>query len=266
MVRAEDAVPTRGEWGEWRRYFRGDTHGTTDLVVLAVTLKPGQAPHPPHRHAEEEFMILAEGTGAWTLDGKELPARKGDVLYAAPWAMHGLKNTGDAPLTYYMVKWNNKGVPPPAKPAAERKGGADQPSAIVGAWNNEVRHAVHQSLYQPAQGVRLRTSVVHFKRDGDRLTGYSLTPDHDREGWNKEGRTDFRDVRFADGRLAFEFDVAELHYGAGGRTKSKAWGRVEAELKGDRLIGKWGLFDKESGAELFRGEWEAVRSKDADRK
>jgi quercetin dioxygenase-like cupin family protein len=117
MVRAEDAAPTRGEWGEWRRYFRGDTYGTQDMVVLAVTLKPGQAPHPPHRHAEEECMILAEGSGTWYLDGKEIVARKGDVVYAAPWSMHGLKNTDEAPLTYYMVKWNSKGVPAAAKPA-----------------------------------------------------------------------------------------------------------------------------------------------------
>jgi mannose-6-phosphate isomerase-like protein (cupin superfamily) len=120
LVRAEDAVPTRGDWGEWRRYFRGETHGTKDMVVLAVTLKPGQAPHPPHQHAEEEFMILAEGSGTWHLDGKELPARKGDALYAAPWVMHGIKNTGDAPLTYFMVKWNNKGVKAPAKPIGEK--------------------------------------------------------------------------------------------------------------------------------------------------
>jgi quercetin dioxygenase-like cupin family protein len=83
LVRAEDAVPTRGDWGQWGRYFRGNTHGTHDLVVLAVTLKPGQAPHPPHRHAEEELMILAEGTGTWHLDGKERPAHKGDAVYAA---------------------------------------------------------------------------------------------------------------------------------------------------------------------------------------
>jgi quercetin dioxygenase-like cupin family protein len=120
LVRAEAAVPTRGEWGEWRRYFRGETHGTKDMVVLVVTLKAGQAPHPPHRHAEEEFMILTEGTGTWHLGGKELPARKGDVVYAAPWTMHGLKNTGDAPLTYYMVKWNSKGVKAPAKPIGEK--------------------------------------------------------------------------------------------------------------------------------------------------
>ena len=99
VVRADDAVPTRGSWGEWRRYFRGETHGTKDMVVLVVTLKSGEAPHPPHQHAEEEFMILADGTGTWTLDGKEIAAKKGDVLYAAPWTTHGLKNTSDAPLT-----------------------------------------------------------------------------------------------------------------------------------------------------------------------
>ena len=117
LVRVEDAVPTRGPWGEWRRYFRGETYGTKDMVVLVVTLKPGEAPHPPHQHAEEEFMILADGTGTWTLDGKEIAAKKGDVVYAAPWTTHGLKNTGQVPLTYYMVKWNNKGVEAPAKPA-----------------------------------------------------------------------------------------------------------------------------------------------------
>ena len=66
-------------------------------------------------------MILAEGTGTWHLDGKEMPARKGDVVYAARWSAHGLKNTGDKPLTYYMVKWNNKGVQSPEKPVGNKE-------------------------------------------------------------------------------------------------------------------------------------------------
>ena len=121
LVRAKDAVPTRGEWGEWLRYFKGQTHGTRDLVVLAVTLKPGQAPHPAHRHSEEEFMILAEGAGTWRVDDKDFPAVKGDAFYAAPWSMHGIKNTGEGPLTYYMVKWSGKGVEAPAGPAEEKR-------------------------------------------------------------------------------------------------------------------------------------------------
>jgi mannose-6-phosphate isomerase-like protein (cupin superfamily) len=112
LVRANEAAVTRGDWGHWLRYFRGDTYGSRDLVVLAVTLKPGQAPHPAHQHAEEELMIVATGSGEWNVDGKQLSAKAGDVVYAAPWTIHGIKNTGDEPLVYYMVKWSGKGVPP----------------------------------------------------------------------------------------------------------------------------------------------------------
>lgn len=28
LVRAVEAVPTRGDWSKWLRYFRGETHGT----------------------------------------------------------------------------------------------------------------------------------------------------------------------------------------------------------------------------------------------
>lgn len=117
LIRANAAAVTSGDWGHWLRYLRGDTHGSRDLVVLAVTLKPNQAPHPAHRHAEEELMILAEGTGMWQLDGKQSPAKAGDVVYAAPWTMHGIKNTGDETLLYYMVKWSGKGVPAANRPA-----------------------------------------------------------------------------------------------------------------------------------------------------
>ena len=117
LVQANDAAVTKGDWGHWLRYFRGDTHGSRDLVVLAVTLKPGQAPHPAHQHAEEELMILTTGSGEWHVDDKRFPAKAGDVVYVAPWTMHGVKNTGDEPLVYYMVKWSGKGVP-----AAPRNG------------------------------------------------------------------------------------------------------------------------------------------------
>jgi mannose-6-phosphate isomerase-like protein (cupin superfamily) len=117
LVRADEAAVTSGDWGHWLRYFRGDTHGSRDLVVLGVTLKPGEAPHPPHRHAEEELMILATGKGVWQVGEKELPAKAGDVVYAAPWMMHGIRNTGDEPLLYYMVKWSGKGVDVAKRPA-----------------------------------------------------------------------------------------------------------------------------------------------------
>jgi cyanophycinase len=145
---------------------------------------------------------------------------------------------------------------PPNISAQEPKGISestnDKPVSIVGTWENEVRHAVHASLYQPAHGTRLRNSLIHFKSDGEGLVGYSLLPDH----------IAFRRVQFAKGQLVFEFDIDELNHGWGHQTKSRAWVRVEAGMKGDRLIGKWRVHEQAGGDEVFRGEWEAVRAKE----
>ncbi len=107
---------TEAPWGEIRRYFTGETAATKDLLIAAVVVKPGMAVHKAHRHAEEEYLYIVEGTGTWKVDGKESPLKKGDVLYAEPWAFHGLTNTGTEPLTFFVVKYNGKGVQPPAHP------------------------------------------------------------------------------------------------------------------------------------------------------
>ncbi|MGH7455310.1 MAG: cupin domain-containing protein [bacterium] len=82
-------------------------------------IKPGQEIHPPHQHAEEEFLMIIEGQGTWHLNGKTFAAHKGDVLYAAPWDMHGIKNTGKTSLSFVVWKWNNKGVAPPPMRSSE---------------------------------------------------------------------------------------------------------------------------------------------------
>ncbi len=106
------------DWGEARLiHTAAETYGVKDCLVGHVTLKPGQTNHPPHRHGEEEFLVLVEGEGTWHLNGKDHPARKGDVVYTAPWDPHGITNTGTKPLTFFVVKWGYKGVPSPPPPA-----------------------------------------------------------------------------------------------------------------------------------------------------
>ncbi len=102
-------------WGGLRIAQTGETYGVKDLLSAHVTLAPGQEPHPPHQHAEEEILVLVEGEGVWILNGKETPARKGDVVYIAPWDMHGMKNTGTKPFVFYVAKWGYKGLPAPAR-------------------------------------------------------------------------------------------------------------------------------------------------------
>jgi quercetin dioxygenase-like cupin family protein len=113
LVRAGEGGAHPEPWGEWQRRLRGDTLGTKELSVALFTLAPGQAPHPPHRHAEEELMLLVDGAGTWTVRDQESPAAAGDLVYAAPWELHGLRNAGAAPLRYYVIKWSGRQATPP---------------------------------------------------------------------------------------------------------------------------------------------------------
>jgi hypothetical protein len=149
------------------------------------------------------------------------------------------------------------------EPKGTEKKRGDKPPSIVGAWDAQDRHLAMGTLYQPFHGTRIRESTVYFKQDGDKLSGYSVTPKGEglsgSNAW-KDGRTEFRTVTFADGKLVFEFDVKEVEHDWDLAVKDKATIRVEAKLTEGRLVGKWGLFLTD-GAEPFRGEWEAVPAK-----
>ena len=92
----------RGEIGV---YFEGQTAGTRNFVVGQFRLKPGQEPHPIHKHPEEEILIVTSGKGEICCDGKITKIGPGSVMYTSPNAPHGIKNLGDEVLTFYFVKW-----------------------------------------------------------------------------------------------------------------------------------------------------------------
>ena len=103
------------DWGTLYTYYEGESYGTKDGLAAVAVIKPGREIHPPHEHAEEEYLMVLEGEGTWFLNGRKQPARAGDMQYAAPWDVHGVSNTGKTPLTFVVWKWNNKGVPLPLK-------------------------------------------------------------------------------------------------------------------------------------------------------
>jgi len=106
----------QADWGEMRVYFRGETHSTKDVLTAVAVVEPGKAVHRQHRHAQEEYLIVARGSGTWSLAGKEFPANLGDILYVEPWVYHGLTNTGTEPLVFVVVRYDGKGVKPPPRP------------------------------------------------------------------------------------------------------------------------------------------------------
>jgi mannose-6-phosphate isomerase-like protein (cupin superfamily) len=133
VVRWEQAKSNTGDWGEMRRYFTGQTFATKDVLAAVAVVEPGKAVHKAHRHAEEEYLGIVEGSGVWSVDGKEVPAQRGDMLYAEPWVYHGLTNTGDKPLIFFVVRYNGKGVAVPPKPddrPNELSGSGDAPKTV----------------------------------------------------------------------------------------------------------------------------------------
>jgi mannose-6-phosphate isomerase-like protein (cupin superfamily) len=75
-----------------------------------AVLDPGGAPHEPHRHPEEEFMLVASGTGEIEVGGTTTPVGPGSVMYCAGDTLHGILNTGAVPLTFYWSKWMARGI------------------------------------------------------------------------------------------------------------------------------------------------------------
>ena len=111
VIGLEDAVSSNESWGALTTYSTADTYGTRDSFVGSALIKAGLEIHPPHAHAEEEYLLVVEGEGEWTIGNETFPARAGDMLYAAPWDLHGIKNTGSMPLKFVVWKWNSAGLP-----------------------------------------------------------------------------------------------------------------------------------------------------------
>jgi mannose-6-phosphate isomerase-like protein (cupin superfamily) len=95
---------TRESYGDQRIYFDGPTEQLHAMTAGSLILKAGMVPHPPHRHREEEFMLVTEGTGEITVEGKSYPAAAGSMMYCAPGRLHGI-TAGPHGLTFYFYKW-----------------------------------------------------------------------------------------------------------------------------------------------------------------
>ncbi len=108
VVTRSDVKPDIQPWGQFLPYYVGDTDFTSGALTGVAEIKPGQEIHPPHKHIEEEYLMVLEGNGTWTIEGEDFPANTGDILYAAPWDSHGIKNTGTAPLKFVVFKYNTK--------------------------------------------------------------------------------------------------------------------------------------------------------------
>ncbi len=90
-------------------YLAGDTPGSSKFVTGRLVLNPGETPHPPHTHPEEEVMVIESGTGEISVDGKITAIGPGSVMFTTPDVPHGIVNTGATPIVFTFIKWAAKG-------------------------------------------------------------------------------------------------------------------------------------------------------------
>jgi quercetin dioxygenase-like cupin family protein len=70
-----------------------------------TTLNPGKMSHAPHKHAQEEFILLKEGTLDVHINGTVTRAATGSILFFAANDMHNVTNVGDKPATYLVFNY-----------------------------------------------------------------------------------------------------------------------------------------------------------------
>ena len=96
-------------WARVFTHYNGPTDQLSGLCAGMCVLDPGSSPHPPHQHPEEEFMIVASGTGEIECAGKTTRVGPGAMMYCAGNTIHGITNTGKVPMTFYWSKWLARG-------------------------------------------------------------------------------------------------------------------------------------------------------------
>ena len=107
----------------WKAYpiFRGSTAALRVLTCHASVLTHDQCPHPPHRHDEDEILMVLAGEvdiEVPDFDGDaqngRLRLQAGQFAYYPAQFAHTLRTLSEEPANYLMLKWQGgPGSQPP---------------------------------------------------------------------------------------------------------------------------------------------------------
>jgi quercetin dioxygenase-like cupin family protein len=97
--------------GSVRSFVNEPTATLEDLEIHVTTLDPGKMPHLPHKHPNEELIIIQQGTVETLSNGQWKRVGPGSVIFNASNQLHGLKNVGTEPAIYHVINWKTAATP-----------------------------------------------------------------------------------------------------------------------------------------------------------
>ena len=96
--------------GSRRQFFQAPTATLDEIECHVTTLNPGETPHPPHKHPDEELIIIKEGLVEATVNGQTKRVGPGSVLFMASNQLHGVRNAGQTVAAYHVIRWKSPGM------------------------------------------------------------------------------------------------------------------------------------------------------------
>ena len=107
-----NSIPvTQTPVGSVRSIFKERTATLEELEMHVTTLNPGQSPHPPHRHPNEELIIIRQGTVETLQNGEWKRVGPGSVIFNGSNQLHGLRNVGPDQAIYHVINFKSATTP-----------------------------------------------------------------------------------------------------------------------------------------------------------
>jgi quercetin dioxygenase-like cupin family protein len=85
------------------RYVMDERLEGEPLHLHLTEVAPGERAHPPHRHGGYEAFYMLAGEGTLELDDEHIALNAGEAAVFDPQRLHGLVNSGAAPMRYIVV-------------------------------------------------------------------------------------------------------------------------------------------------------------------
>lgn len=101
----EDMHFTPTPQGERVQLREGASRTLGELEVHVTTLNAGQSSHAPHRHPNEEVVVLQTGRLEVYVNGQTKIVGPGAVLVFLSNDWHSVRNVGDGPATYQVINF-----------------------------------------------------------------------------------------------------------------------------------------------------------------